>query len=66
VKAHLDTTLVKISMTSPACPSHVAISEDIRTKLDDAGFPNPKIEVVWEPAWSPQRISEAGRKSLGI
>src|SRR5688572_28700563 len=44
VKAHLDTTLVKISMTSPACPSHVAISEDIKTKLDDAGFLNPKIE----------------------
>ena len=57
---------VKITMTSPMCPSHVAISEDIRTKLNDAGFPNPRIEVVWEPAWSPQRISEAGRKALGI
>jgi metal-sulfur cluster biosynthetic enzyme len=58
--------LVKMSMTSPACPSHVAIGEDIKTKLTDAGFPNPKVEVVWEPAWSPQRISESGRKTLGI
>jgi len=66
VKVHTDTVNVKITMTSPMCPSHVAISEDIKTKLNDAGFPSPKIEVVWEPAWSPQRISEAGRKALGI
>jgi metal-sulfur cluster biosynthetic enzyme len=66
VKVLGDVTNVKLTMTSPACPSHVQISEDVKTKLDDAGFPNPKVEVVWEPAWSPQRISEAGRKSLGI
>lgn len=66
VKVERDHVNVKISMTSPACPSHVQIGEDIKTKLSDAGFPDPKIEVVWEPAWSPQRISEAGKKALGI
>ena len=63
VKVLSEVTSVKITMTSPMCPSHVQISEDVKTKLDDAGFPNPKVEVVWEPAWSPQRISEAGEKS---
>ena len=57
---------VKMSMTSPMCPSHVSIREDVRCKLEEAGFPSPKVEVIWEPAWSPQRISEAGRKKLGI
>lgn len=66
VKVLADVTNVKLTMTSPQCPSHVQISEEVKTKLDDAGFPSPKVEVVWEPAWSPQRISEAGRKSLGI
>ena len=66
VKVLPDEVNVKMTMTSPMCPSHVAISEDVKTKLNDAGFPNPKIEVIWEPAWSPQRISEAGRKALGI
>lgn len=66
VKAELDAVKVKMSMTSPACPSGAVIAEDIKTKLTDAGFPNPNVEVVWEPAWSPQRISEAGRKALGI
>src|SRR5262245_48239608 len=66
VQVNPDSVDLKITMTSPQCPSHVSISEDIKTKLTDAGFPHPKIELVWEPAWSPQRISEAGRRALGI
>jgi metal-sulfur cluster biosynthetic enzyme len=66
VQVNPDSVDLKITMTSPQCPSHVSISEDIKTKLTDAGFPTPRIELVWEPAWSPQRISEAGRRSLGI
>lgn len=66
VKVNPDSVDLKITMTSPQCPSHVAISEEIKTRLTDAGFPTPKIELVWEPAWSPQRISEAGRRALGI
>lgn len=66
VKAGIEAVDVKMSVTSPACPSGATIAEDIRTKLSDAGFPNPKVQIVMEPAWSPQRISEAGRKALGI
>ncbi len=66
VKAGSDAVDVKMSVTSPACPSGAQIAEDIRSKLADAGFPNPKVQIVMEPAWSPQRISEAGRKTLGI
>ncbi len=66
VKAGSDAIDVKMSVTSPACPSGATIAEDIRTRLSNAGFPNPKVQIVLEPAWSPQRISEAGRKTLGI
>jgi len=66
VKAGSESVDVKMSVTSPACPSGSVIAEDIKTKLADAGFPNPKVQIVMEPAWTPQRISEAGRKTLGI
>jgi metal-sulfur cluster biosynthetic enzyme len=66
VRAGRDSVDVKMSVTSPACPSGSVIAEDIKTKLSDAGFPNPTVQIVMEPAWSPQRISEAGRKALGI
>ena len=58
--------VVQMTMTSPMCLSHVAISEDVKTKLADAGFQSPKVEIIWEPAWSPQRISEEGKKKLGL
>jgi len=66
VRAGRDSVDVKMSVTSPACPSGSMIAEDIKTKLSDAGFPNPTVQIVMEPAWGPQRISEAGRKALGI
>src|SRR6516162_3583297 len=66
VRAATDSVDVKMSVTSPACPSGAVIAEDIKHKLADAGFPNPTVQIVMEPAWSPQRISEAGRKVLGI
>ena len=66
VKAGMEAIDIKMSVTSPACPSGAAIAEDIKTKLSNAGFPNPKVQIVFEPAWSPQRISEAGRKVPGI
>jgi metal-sulfur cluster biosynthetic enzyme len=66
VRTGMDNVDVKMSVTSPACPSGSVIAQDIKTKLADAGFPNPSVEIVMEPAWTPQRISEAGRKTLGI
>jgi metal-sulfur cluster biosynthetic enzyme len=66
VKVGTDSVDVKMSVTSPACPSGTVIAEDIRTKLTDAGFPSPKVQIVMEPAWTPQRITESGRKVLGI
>src|SRR5262249_12678150 len=66
VKANPDSVDIKMSVTSPACPSGAVIAGDIQKRLADAGFPNPKVQIVMEPAWSPQRISEAGRKALGI
>jgi len=65
VKVLPDAVNIQMSMTSPQCPSHVSIREDVRTKLEDAGFPKPTIELIWEPAWSPHRISEAGKKKTG-
>ena len=61
-----DELKVKMSLTAPGCPSSETISLDIQTKLQEAGFPDPKIQVVWDPPWTAERISEEGRKELGI
>jgi metal-sulfur cluster biosynthetic enzyme len=56
-----------MTMTSPGCPSSAVIMEQVRNRL--AGIPeisNTVINLVWEPAWTPHRISQQAREQLGI
>lgn len=56
-----------ITMTSQGCPSHSMIIEQVRNRL--AGIPEvsrSEVRLVWEPAWTPERISAEARQRLGI
>jgi metal-sulfur cluster biosynthetic enzyme len=58
---------VNMTMTSPGCPSHVAIMEQVRNRL--SGIPEISaavVNLVWEPAWTPHLISQQAREQLGI
>src|SRR5690348_14687237 len=58
---------VDMTLTAQGCPSHVEIGRDIRqTILSMPGVTNCKINVVWDPPWTPHRISAEGRQKLGI
>jgi probable FeS assembly SUF system protein SufT len=58
---------VKMTLTAPGCGMGPVIAEDARQKI--AALPtveSAKVHIVWEPQWTPQMISEQGRKVLGI
>ena len=58
---------IDVTMTSQGCPAHEMIIEKVKNRL--AGLreiSETQVNLVWEPAWSPQRISTEGRKKLGI
>jgi metal-sulfur cluster biosynthetic enzyme len=58
---------VTMSLTTPQCPASGLIFEQVHNRL--ASIPQvSKVEVdlVWEPKWTPHRISPAGREQLGI
>lgn len=59
---------VKMTMTSPACPAGPELVRDARDVLqalgDDVG--NVTVEVVLDPPWTPDRMSEEGRDELGL
>ena len=58
---------VEMTMTSPGCPSHVGISEDVRRKVEALpGVSGVTVNVVWTPPWNPERLSTAARQKLGI
>jgi len=58
---------IQLTMTSPACPLHGAITDHMKKILRQT-FPElgpMTIEMVWEPPWSPEMMSEAAKKQLG-
>lgn len=59
---------VALTMTTPSCPLGETIVEEARLALHDQ-FPdaeNIRVELVWDPPWSPDRISENARQQLGL
>ena len=58
---------IDLTLTSPGCPAHEQIAAQIQNRLAGIqGISKSSVQLVWEPKWSPERISEEGRKKLGI
>ena len=58
---------IKMTFTTPACPMlHFLISrvEDAARKVE--GVKEVEVKLVWDPPWEPGRISEEGKKKLGL
>lgn len=58
---------VLLTLTTPGCPAHTQIAAQIENRL--AAFETiskTEVELVWQPAWSPQRITPEGRARLGL
>lgn len=58
---------VKMTLTAQGCGMGPVIANDAREKIAALpGVAAAKVHIVWDPVWSPQMISAAGRKALGI
>ncbi len=58
---------VKMTLTAPGCGMGPTIAADARSKiLTIEGIDEAEVELVWEPAWNQNMISEAGRMKLGM
>lgn len=57
---------VRMTMTSAACPVADLITGDIETELERVLPPHCAIDVVlvWEPAWTPERMSARARRFM--
>lgn len=57
---------VRLTMTTPACPLGEQIVRDAEEHLRALdGVGEVTVDLVWEPAWSPERLSDAGKEQLG-
>ncbi|KRB35380.1 metal-sulfur cluster assembly factor [Acidovorax sp. Root70] len=57
----------RVTMTSAACPVTDVILEEIEAELDRDMPPELliQVELVWEPPWSTDRLSESAKRFMG-
>lgn len=57
---------IRMTMTSPGCPVADILVEEVKRVADDAlGGNLSTVEVVWEPPWGPDRMSEFAKRQFG-
>lgn len=58
---------VRMTLTTPACPVAGSLPGQIENKLREvAGVTAAKVELVWDPPWTRERMSEAAKLELGM
>ncbi len=58
---------VKMTLTAAGCGMGPVIADDARARLVTLpGVEDAKVEIVWEPPWTPHMISPTGREKLGL
>lgn len=58
---------VKMTLTATGCGMGPTIAADAQSKIEAIPqVESAKVEIVWDPQWTPHMISEEGRKILGL
>jgi metal-sulfur cluster biosynthetic enzyme len=59
---------ILMTMTSPACPLNSFLSDAIKTTITQSvpQVRSVEVKMVWEPPWSPEKMSEKARRQLGF
>lgn len=61
------TVAVKMTLTAPGCGMGTVIAADAQHKiLALPGVADAQVDIVWDPPWNPQMISDAGKERLGM
>jgi FeS assembly SUF system protein len=62
-----NTAGIRMTLTAPACPAAQFLPEQVRKAVAAVpGVADVKVDVVWEPAWTRERMSEAAKLQLGM
>jgi metal-sulfur cluster biosynthetic enzyme len=58
---------VRMTMTSPACPMEELLTEMVHAAIlrQMPSARSVEVELVWDPPWSPDRMSDAAKAQLG-
>jgi FeS assembly SUF system protein len=58
---------IRMTLTAPGCPSAQALPEEVEARVREVpGVTAVTVELVWDPPWGPERMSDAARLQLGL
>ena len=58
---------IRMTLTSPACPVAGSLPGEVEQRVRSVpGVSAASIELVWEPPWDREMMSEAARLQLGF
>lgn len=59
--------VVEMTLTMPGCPVSETVTRDVRDAVGRTFPERPsRVELVWEPEWTPDRLSDEAAQALGI
>ncbi|MDE2260397.1 MAG: SUF system Fe-S cluster assembly protein [Betaproteobacteria bacterium] len=62
--AHVD---IQMTLTAPGCPVAQTFPGEVEQRVMEVpGINSAKVELVWEPPWTRDRMSEAAMLNLGM
>ena len=66
IRAEADKIYVRMTLTTPGCPMHDTIAHGVKQLLkEQTAIKEVEVDVVWEPRWSPEKMSDQAKKQLG-
>jgi FeS assembly SUF system protein len=58
---------IRMTLTTPMCPAAEMLPPEVESKAREVeGVTSVKLDLVWDPPWSPEMMSEAARLELGM
>lgn len=59
--------VVTMTLTTPGCPMNEAISAGVEQALLALdGIESVEVRIVWDPPWTPERMTPAARERVGF
>ena len=59
--------VIQMTLTAPGCPAAVTLPAEVQGKVKSIdGVTDARVDIVWEPPWDKDRMSEAAKLQLGI
>jgi metal-sulfur cluster biosynthetic enzyme len=59
--------MITMTLTTPMCPLGPYIDSEVHNALGDVpGIREANVNLVWDPPWSPEKMSEDARLELGF